>query len=130
MLVDIAEIPVANVAEILGLREGTVKSRVHRVRLLLRKKLAERLPRRDTPAKPEHSRRVCLDLLKAKQEALDRGAEFPFSNDELCYRCRAVFASLDLAHETCKMIGRGELELPAKLTEELNKMYRSPAASN
>jgi len=43
-----------------------------------------------------------MDLLHAKQEALDRGAEFPVPQDELCTRCQSLLSTLDLAHEVCK----------------------------
>ena len=116
VLKDIAEFSVADVARILGLKEATVKTRVHRARLFLRRELLEVLPRR--PAGPrEHSRSLCLDLLRGKQEALDRGVEFPLAPEELCSRCQAVFATLDLAREVCEPLGRGEL--PPDLAAEL-----------
>jgi RNA polymerase sigma-70 factor (ECF subfamily) len=107
VLADIAELSTAEVAEVLGLKEATVKTRVHRARLKLRKAIAAALPGR--PAEPpDHPRRVCLDLLRAKQEALDRGVPFPYSDAALCSRCRALFATLDLGQEACRALGRGE----------------------
>jgi hypothetical protein len=50
---------------------------------------------------------VCLDLLHAKQEALDKGAAFPVDDDELCRRCKSVFATLDLAQGACVDIRHG-----------------------
>lgn len=100
VLKDIAELSIPDIAKILGLKEATVKTRVHRGRLKLRQSLERSLPRVPLP-EPDHPRSVCLDLLRAKQEAMDRGAPFPFSREELCVRCRALFDSLDLAHEAC-----------------------------
>ena len=54
VLKDIAELSAAQVAEVLGIKQATVKTRVHRARLALRKALAESLPRR--PAAPPTTR--------------------------------------------------------------------------
>jgi RNA polymerase sigma-70 factor (ECF subfamily) len=114
VLKDIAELSVSEVGQILGLKQATVKTRVHRGRLKLRQALEQNLPRVSLP-EHDHSRRVCLDLLKAKQEALDRGAPFPFSRDELCVRCRALLRSLDLAHDACHELAGDHM--PAEIRE-------------
>jgi RNA polymerase sigma-70 factor (ECF subfamily) len=114
VLAEIAELPLADIARILGLKEATVKTRIHRARLRLRRALLERLPA--APAPPgSHDRQVCLDLLQAKQEALDRHAAFPVSPEELCARCRSVFATLDLGRDACQTVTHGEL--PASLRD-------------
>ena len=100
VLKDIVELSVSEVAEVLGIKPATVKTRVHRGRLALRRALAEVLPKRHS-SPPDHPQRVCLDLLSAKQEALDRGAEFPVPPDELCARCQSLLSTLDLAHDVC-----------------------------
>lgn len=115
VLKEIAELSVAQVAQVLGIKPATVKTRVHRARLALRKALLAEL----APAAPErveargakgsHPRSVCLDLLRGKQEALDRGAEFPVPSDVLCERCRAMFNSLDLARDLCRDLAGGKL---------------------
>ena len=104
VLVDIAELKTSEAARILGIKETTVKTRVHRARLKLRKVLAEQLPSR-APSPCSHSRQVCLDLLQAKQDALDRKVPFSFSDGELCARCSSVMATLDVAAEACRTIG-------------------------
>ncbi len=116
VLKDIVELPVAEVAQVLGLKEATVKTRVHRGRLALRQALARRLPSRPAPP-PEHERSVCLDLLQAKQEAMDRGVPFPVPAAELCQRCRSLLGGLDLAQDACHSLGLGEL--PAALRAAL-----------
>ena len=120
ILKDLIELPVADVAKVLSLKPATVKTRVHRARLQLRQALAQALPRKQVPP-PLYSHRVCLDLLSAKQEALDRGVEFPVGGSEVCERCAALFATLDLGRDVCLEIGRGELPeaLRARLLEEI-----------
>jgi RNA polymerase sigma-70 factor, ECF subfamily len=108
VLADIAELTTPEIARILGLKEATVKTRIHRARLLIRRVLLEHLPARPAPP-PDHDRQVCLDLLQAKQDALDRHVPFPFSSDELCVRCRSLFATLDLGRDVCGHLGQGEV---------------------
>ncbi len=121
VLRDIFEIPVAEVARVLGLKPETVKSRVHRARLRLRRTLLEALP---GGGELEHSasRGVCLDLLRAKQEALDRGVPFPVGSEAICRRCRAIFATLDLARLICRELDEGEM--PEELRRELARRLR------
>ncbi len=105
VLKDLMELAIAEVAEILGLKEATVKTRLHRARILTAKEMA-----RELPAPPgDANRRVCLDLLQAKQEAMDRGAPFPVSQEELCVRCRSLITALDLTRDVCRQLGQGEL---------------------
>ncbi|HSM13549.1 MAG TPA: sigma-70 family RNA polymerase sigma factor, partial [Thermoanaerobaculia bacterium] len=94
VLADIAELTLAEVASVLGLKEATVKTRLHRARLKLRSVLAEGLPQRSA-APPPHGRSVCLDLLRAKLEAIDRRAPLPYSDRALCERCRTLLGTLD-----------------------------------
>ncbi len=108
VLKDLAELKVSEVAAILGLKPATVKTRVHRARLQLRKRLVEHLPGRQA-SPPSHAQQICLDLLTSKQEALDRGAAFPVEGGELCSRCTSLFATLDLGRDLCHDISRQEL---------------------
>lgn len=127
VLKDIAEFSIPQVAAILGLKEESAKTRVHRARLFLRKKLAKRLPQRSAPP-PNHSQQVCLDLLAAKQEALDRGVDFPLADGEWCIRCGALFATLDLAQGVCREIGRGTI--PEKLRRRLSESINAHSGSS
>jgi len=108
LLKELAELSIQEVAEVLGLKEATVKTRVHRGRLMLRRSLEGALPREAFP-EPDHSRRMCLDLLSLKQETLDSGADFPLPPGELCSRCQALFSTLDYTHEICAELGGGSL---------------------
>ena len=115
VLKDIVGMRLGEVGEVLGIPEATVKTRVHRARLKLRQIVEKHLPRTAASA-PVYSQQVCLDLLKAKQEALDRDVPFP-ADDVLCDRCQAVFASLDLTKGLCQRLGRDEL--PRDVRQEI-----------
>jgi RNA polymerase sigma-70 factor (ECF subfamily) len=121
VLREIVGLELEDVARILGLEAVTVRTRLHRARLRLRAELEAVLPRKALPA-PIFDRAVCLDLLRAKQEALDRGVAFEFPGGVVCERCAATFASLDWTGELCRELGHGELpaELSAWLARELN----------
>lgn len=116
VLKDVIGLTIPEVATALGVKPGTVKTRVHRARLRVRKALIAVLPKRDGPP-PAYSRQVCLDLLRAKQDALDRGDPFPVRDEILCERCRAVFESMDFAKDACEQIAAGRI--PARLRREL-----------
>lgn len=122
VLKEIVGLPIAQVAQVLGLADGTVKIRVHRGRLKLRAELDKVLPRTPHVAPPPaYPVQVCLDLLSAKQEALDRGV--PFERELVCERCRSVFASLDLAQETCQQLAVGALprDVRARIVRALGR---------
>lgn len=108
------------VASILGLTQATVRSRVHRARLQVRAELARGLPRRRVPA-AAFSREVCMDLLAAKQEALDRGLAFRFPKGLACERCAELFATLDLSRDLCAE------ERPRRLPPRLLRSVRARA---
>ncbi|KAB2956576.1 MAG: RNA polymerase sigma factor [Thermoanaerobaculia bacterium] len=118
VLADVAELSLAEIAAVTGVREATVKTRLHRARLKLREVLAAGLPARAaTP--PAHARRVCLDLLHAKLEAMDRRAPFPYPDAALCERCRSLLGTLDLIGATCSSLAaeRVSPELRARIRE-------------
>ncbi len=108
VLADLAEFSTAEISSVLGLKEATVKTRLHRARLKLRQVLAAGLPQRPAPP-ATHSRRVCLDLLHAKLEAMDRRVPFAYSDAALCARCRSLLGTLDLAGAACLTLSREQL---------------------
>jgi RNA polymerase sigma-70 factor (ECF subfamily) len=116
VLKDIVGLSVAEVAAAMGLTVGTIKTRVHRARLKLQQVLERDLPRKKLPPLA-YARQVCLDLLEAKQEALDRGVSFPNEEELLCERCRAFFARMDLAQSLCRRMG--EARVPAELRQRI-----------
>lgn len=109
LLKEVLGLSVIDTAEALGLAENTVKTRIHRARLALRKAMTSGSPGVDAPA-PLYDRQVCLDLLKAKLAAMDRGDQrFAVPAAEVCARCRAVFRELDLVQDACMQLGQGEI---------------------
>ncbi len=120
VLREMGELPIAEIAQILGLKEATVKTRLHRARLAVRKQLVGGLPRRDAPH-PDHARQECLDLLKAKQDALDRDVPFNLPPDQLCERCQSLFETLDLTRNAC--VALSEEQMPERLREEIRAEF-------
>lgn len=108
VLKEIEDLSVEDVAKVLGIKPATVKTRLHRARLLVRDELSKPLPHKE-PTATHESEGQCLDLLWAKQEALDRGVDFPIPGEQLCERCRSVFATLDMAEDVCHALGNVSL---------------------
>jgi RNA polymerase sigma-70 factor (ECF subfamily) len=125
---DVLDLPVTEAAAALNIRENTLKTRVHRARMMLRKALDGRVPSRKLPP-PAYDRQVCMDLLRAKQQALDAGRDFPVQNKLVCERCRAVFAGLDLAADTCRLLAQGKLPAPLRkaVLEGIDARRASPS---
>lgn len=126
VLKEMLELPIEEVAEALDLKPATVKTRLHRARLLLRKALMARVPKVQAPD-PAYDRQVCLDLLRAKLEAMDRGRGFPIGQDVVCDRCRAVFRELDTVQDVCAHLAEGEL--PEGLREAVLARLRAEGRS-
>jgi RNA polymerase sigma-70 factor (ECF subfamily) len=122
VLKEVAELSLREIAGILGIKEATVKTRVHRGRLALRAALTEHLGV-PSEAGRDHPHQVCLDLLRSKMDAMDRGVEFPVHEQELCERCRAFIGSLDLAAEACRWVRGGGFPeaLRSRLTGEFER---------
>jgi RNA polymerase sigma-70 factor (ECF subfamily) len=107
ILKEVLQLSVADVAGTLGLAPGTVKTRLLRGRLALRKAMTAVAAATAAPP-PIFEKQVCLDLLKAKLAAMDRGgarAGFAVPEAEVCARCRAVFRELDLVQDACTQLG-------------------------
>lgn len=122
VLKEILGLPLATIAEVLDVAEGTVKSRLHRARLRLRQAVLAGVPTVDAPA-PEYEQQVCLDLLDRKQDALDRGVPFAIEGI-VCERCRAVFRSLDFTEDLCRRLGAGEA-LPGEVRAAVLERIRA-----
>jgi RNA polymerase sigma-70 factor (ECF subfamily) len=121
VLKEIAELSLRQIGEILGVKEATVKTRVHRGRLILRSELTGQLGEPIATA-GGHPHQVCVDLLLSKMDAMDRGVEFAVGGDEMCDRCRAFVHSLDVTGAACRWVQGGEL--PESVRRTLEARFR------
>jgi RNA polymerase sigma-70 factor, ECF subfamily len=122
LLKELAGLPVAEIAAVLDIKEATVKTRIHRARLFLAREIAGLSEGAGREAHPSHGRQACLELVRAKQDALDRGARLQVTDDELCDRCRMLFRSLDLASSACQATGKEPL--PSGVRDRTNRALR------
>jgi RNA polymerase sigma-70 factor (ECF subfamily) len=92
VLKELEGLSLREVGEILGVREATVKTRLHRARMTIREELVADpdLTRRD---ESEHTGRQCSDLLTAK-----------IGDERICARCSKLLAALDRADAVCAAI--------------------------
>lgn len=127
VLKEIGGMSIAQTATVLGVKQATVKTRVHRGRLLLRAKLLEHRPTRPVPP-AIYSPNICMDLLRAKMDALDRGVPFPIQHELVCDRCRQVLASLDVGADACKALR--EDTLTPKLRDRIQRAIKEQAAKS
>ena len=120
VLKEIVGLSLAEIAGIMDMKEATVKTRLHRARLRIRKALDSALPSREVPP-PIYSKQICLDLLQAKQECLDRGVDFEFPDNIVCERCSELFSTMDFAQSICTDIAQGAMpgELRRQLMEKM-----------
>jgi RNA polymerase sigma factor (sigma-70 family) len=126
ILKDLGEFSMAETAEIMGIKEATVKTRVHRARLHLAKQLKKRMPKRMT-APPDFTRQVCFAIFKAKMDALDGGRPFTMPDDHVCHRCASMFSSLDHSILACKDLRQGPV--PEPLRELIHKEFAAAGRS-
>jgi hypothetical protein len=54
---------------------------------------------------------------------MDHARGFPIGQEVMCERCRAVFAELDLAQNTCARLADGEM--PARVRKAILKAISS-----
>jgi len=103
----------AEVAEITGLRPGTVRVRLHRARLFVRKELMKQLSRngerRNVPAaklpelRPQRCKAMFAELSNYLDEQLDDSlCEELEKHMEGCEPCKAFLASLQATIEQCR----------------------------
>lgn len=110
VLHDMESLDTSEVAKITGLREGTVRVRLHRARLALRRELSKREYRQRrtssiAPARTKPPR--CRQIFAALSEYLDETLD-PGMCDELekhlagCTPCEAFLSDLEQAVERCR----------------------------
>lgn len=129
VLKEVLELSVSETAAALGLAENTVKTRLRRARLALRKAMMARATLVDAPA-PLFEKQVCMDLLKAKLDSMDEtgsSTHFSVPQAEVCARCAAVFKELDLVQDACAHMGDGRMPpaLRATILRAINEHART-----
>ena len=134
VLHDMEGLNTEEVAKVMGLREGTVRVRLHRARLLVRKELA-RLGKngRHSEAPSKHSRKPgrCRQLFAALSDYLDGLVDDAVCQEMQthlhdCEPCKAFLNSLENAVQQCRSYRPGcELPQSAKLTKELLRQYQT-----
>ena len=142
VLHDMEGLTTAEVARIADLREGTVRVRLHRARLLLRRHLA-RMSRSHgvvasiptTAEKPRKQSRRCRQMFAALSEYMD-GLVDDLSCEQMekhlneCKPCVAFLDSLKSAVEQCRSFQpECDPERAAQLRGELLEKYRQAATA-
>ena len=114
VLRDMEELSDADVAEVMGLKSGTVRVRLHRARLFLRKELAkqdavERMPARllKSPAAPPRREGRCKEMFAQLSNYLDAQLDGSLCEElekhmDGCEPCKAFLASLERTIEHCR----------------------------
>jgi RNA polymerase sigma-70 factor (ECF subfamily) len=125
VLHDMEELSTGEVARVLGLREGTVRVRLHRARVFVRNELARTTGRtRSRKPRTQPKPRRCRELFAALSDYLD-GALDPAMCDKLekhldgCQPCEAFLNSLE---QTVEQFRRHP---PARLHPEVAARIRS-----
>lgn len=143
VLHDMEGLSTAEVAGVTGLREGTVRVRLHRARLMLRQHLARMAKTKgfvidrlhaaaeETPKRPRH----CREMFAALSDYMDglvtdaRSREMEKHLDD-CEPCVAFLNSLKSAVEQCRTYQPScDTESAAKLRKELVAKYQAAVAA-
>jgi RNA polymerase sigma-70 factor (ECF subfamily) len=152
VLHDMEELSHEDIAEITGLRPGTIRMRLHRARLFVRKELAkaEREGARSKPKKhaaiaQAHPReRNCKQMFAELSDYLDEELDDSLCAElekhmEGCEPCKAFLASLEETIRTCRTAPNDRPDEPAAANrrrevlskyQELMANIRRPAANN
>jgi len=141
VLHDMEELSTAEVAKIMGLREGTVRVRLHRARLLVRRRLAqlatgrpETVPSIHAAAEPPRPVR-CRQLFAALSDYMDGVVDDAMCEEmdrhlHECEPCQAFLSSLKNAVRQCRSYQpQLDGEHAARLRQELLPKYRQALAA-
>ena len=150
VLHDMEELDTGDVAKVLGVREGTVRVRLHRARLAVRKELGKAKERakprkgaarkaRPRPANHEQPPAECRDLFVKLSEYLDGRVEPPVCDRmrehiEACPACVAFIRDLRSAIDRCRSLTVDcdpavTRSLGNLLTREYLRLMESPGAA-
>ncbi len=140
VLHDMEELSTAEVAQITGLREGTVRVRLHRARLLVRRYLAN-LAKGDAPsavaphiAAEEPRPRRCRRLFAALSDYMDGVVDDAVCEEmdrhiHQCEPCQAFLASLKSAVAQCRLYSpKCDEQRTEELRRELLVKYQQAVA--
>lgn len=105
VLKEFADLSVEEIASLLKLKGATVKTRLHRGRLRVAQALSDAVPDFEAGQLPGQ---VCLDIIEAKQKALDEGLAFPMPDKEVCSLCHDVCRTLDVVEKACRELASVE----------------------
>jgi len=152
VLHDMEELSDEDIAEITGLRPGTIRVRLHRARLFVRKELAKAArdgahskPRKQAAGAGRHPReRNCKQMFAELSDYLDEELDDSLCAElekhmEGCEPCKAFLASLEETIRTCRAVpnDRPEERTAVKVRREVLSRYqelmasvRRPAANN
>ena len=131
VLHDMEELSTAEVARITGLREGTVRVRLHRARVFLRNQLARKVRSAASDAKPQAALR-CKRLFSMLYDYLDRELDPSLCRNMQshfgdCAPCKAYLASLEETVRRCKRHCTEELK--AKVRAQVRELLRESSAA-
>ncbi|HTC64503.1 MAG TPA: sigma-70 family RNA polymerase sigma factor [Candidatus Saccharimonadales bacterium] len=146
VLHDMEELSDADIGEITGLREGTIRVRLHRARLFVRKELSRQSATNNRQQTSKHSVSVqppeqprlrrCKEMFAELSSYLDDKLDKSLC-DELekhmsgCEPCKAFLASLEKTIEQCRTLPKDDPDprAAAKLRQELLAEYQRTLAS-
>ena len=131
VLHDMEELSTSEVAEVMGVREGTVRVRLHRARLALRKALAKQELRLSTSASQANAKpRRCREIFAALSDFLDESLDSAMC-DKMekhlagCQPCEAFLSDLDRAVQRCRAYGTDcTPNYQSKLRQKVVEEYR------
>ncbi|MGA2001582.1 MAG: sigma-70 family RNA polymerase sigma factor [Terriglobales bacterium] len=131
VLHDMEELSTDEVARITGLREGTVRVRLHRARVFLRNQLARKLKPAAPRGKPQPSAR-CKRLFALLSDYVDQQIDPSLCADVEghlgdCSPCKAYLASLEETVRRCQRHCTEELK--AKVRAQVRNLIRESAAA-
>ncbi|HXZ28193.1 MAG TPA: sigma-70 family RNA polymerase sigma factor, partial [Terriglobales bacterium] len=135
VLHDMEELSAAEIARVTGLREPTVRVRLHRARLFLRNELAgagkRRARRAPRPAPSAARPRRCRQLFAALSDYLDDALDDTLCDAlekhlDGCQPCEAFLSSLEQTVAHCRRFqpGHPDRRLAAQVRQELLAKYR------
>jgi len=139
VLHDMEELSTAEVAQITGLREGTVRVRLHRARLIVRRNLSESAKaavpgptglQAEPRERPQHCRRLFAALSDYMDGVVDDAVcEEMDRHISDCQPCQAFLASLKQAVEQCRSYApQCDTRRAEELRRELVAKYRDALA--